>query len=189
MRHQNIGGAKQREVQSMRVFFSKIAALVVALTICMTARANEVTDVQLTRQLTCLAQNIYHEAGSESIQGKVAVAQVTINRANSGRFPSTICGVVNQKTVVADKTICQFDWACDPIALNRRIYNAAYQESYRVAELVLLGGKRVEELGEKTMYFHNTQSNPHWPLQRIARIGNHVFYTSDTETRKVAYNK
>ena len=173
----------------MREYYSKIAALVVVCAISFTAHANEETDVHLTRQLTCLAQNIYHEAGSESVQGKVAVAQVTINRANSGRFPSTICGVVNQKTVVADKTICQFNWACDPIALNRRIYNAAYQESYRIAELVLLGGKRVEALGDDTMYFHNTQSNPHWPLYRIARIGNHIFYTSDKEPRKVAYNK
>ena len=53
----------------------------------------------------------------------------------------------------------------------------AWRESYRIAWLVLMGGVRVEQLGEDTMYFHNTQANPHWPLYRIARIGNHIFYT------------
>ncbi len=51
------------------------------------------------RQLTCLAKNIYFEAASEPFEGKVAVAQVTINRSESGKYPSDICGVVYQKNV------------------------------------------------------------------------------------------
>ena len=39
----------------------------------------------------CLAKNIYHEAGKEPFEGKVAVAQVTMNRAASGQFPEDIC--------------------------------------------------------------------------------------------------
>ena len=129
------------------------------------------------KQLMCLAQNIYYEAGHETVQGKIAVAQVTLNRVHSGDFPSTVCGVVHQKTQVADKTICQFSWACDATALSTKMATAAWRESYRIAWLVMLGSVRVEQLGEDTMYFHNTQSNPHWPLYRIARIGNHIFYT------------
>jgi spore germination cell wall hydrolase CwlJ-like protein len=173
----------------MRGFFSKIAALVVVCAISSTAHAKEVTDVSMKRQLTCLAQNIYFEAGSEPLQGKVAVAQVTINRVNSGRFPNTICGVVDQKTYIADKAVCQFSWKCDPEAKASHKHSAAWLESYRIAELVLIGGKRIKQLGEKTMYFHNTQVDPRWPLRRIARIGNHIFYTSDREARKVTYNK
>jgi len=40
-----------------------------------------ITMEERDRQLTCLAKNIYHEAASEPFEGKVAVAQVTINRA------------------------------------------------------------------------------------------------------------
>ena len=59
-----------------------------------------VTMEERERQLTCLAKNIYHEAATEPFEGKVAVAQVTINRAESGKFPSDICNVVYQKNVV-----------------------------------------------------------------------------------------
>ena len=58
------------------------------------------------RQLDCLAKNIYHEAASEPFEGKVAVAQVTMNRAESGKFPRDVCGVVYQKNVIYEKVIC-----------------------------------------------------------------------------------
>ena len=170
----------------MRKLISKIAALVVALTVVMTARANEVTDVSMEHQLTCLAQNIYHEAGSESVQGKVAVAQVTINRANSGKFPSTICGVVHQKTAVAGKFICQFSWKCSNNV--GTINQVMYAESMMIARWVLLEYYRIPEVND-ALFFHSDRVNPHWPLERVARIGNHVFYSDDKVIRKVAYNK
>jgi spore germination cell wall hydrolase CwlJ-like protein len=52
-----------------------------------------------SKDLDCLARNIYYEAGLESEEGKVAVGLVTINRSNDEKYPHTICGVVNQKTV------------------------------------------------------------------------------------------
>ena len=64
-----------------------------------------VTTATRERQLACLAKNIYYEAGYESFEGKVAVAQVTINRANSGDFPSDICGVIYQKSVIYSRVI------------------------------------------------------------------------------------
>ena len=57
-------------------------------------QASPITAQMRQTQLDCLARNIYHEAGSEPFEGKVAVAQVTINRAESGQFPSDICKVV-----------------------------------------------------------------------------------------------
>ena len=51
------------------------------------------------KELMCLARNIYFESGSEPEQGKIAVGMVTLNRAQHPDFPSTICGVVKQKTV------------------------------------------------------------------------------------------
>jgi len=147
--------------------------------VIITANAEEAISVATQKQLTCLAQNIYHEAGSESFDGKVAVAQVTINRANNGNFPSTICGVVNQKTQVADKTICQFSWVCDPLAKGQRIYSKAWQDSQEIARKVLLDGLRLESLGSDALYFHNAKVRPKWGLAKIDRIGGHTFYSGD----------
>ena len=56
------------------------------------------------KQLDCLTRNIYWEAASEPFEGKVAVAQVTLNRVESGRFAPTVCGVVYQKECVLRKS-------------------------------------------------------------------------------------
>jgi spore germination cell wall hydrolase CwlJ-like protein len=152
--------------------------------VIITANAEEAISVATQKQLTCLAQNIYHEARSESFDGKVAVAQVTINRANNGNFPSTICGVVNQKTQVADKTICQFSWVCDPLAKGQRIYSKAWQDSQEIARKVLLDGLRLDSLGSEALYFHNARVRPKWGLERIDRIGGHTFYSGDKVASK-----
>lgn len=68
---------------------------IIALTVMAPGHAKEVGKQS---DLDCLAKNIYYEAASESTEGKVAVGLVTINRSNHGAFPSTICGVVNQRT-------------------------------------------------------------------------------------------
>ena len=44
-------------------------------------------------ELYCLVQNIYFEAGNQSYAGKVAVAEVTLNRVATRKYPSTICGI------------------------------------------------------------------------------------------------
>ncbi len=159
--------------------WANLSIVVIAVTAVTSAQANEEVTASTQRQLTCLAQNIYHEAGSESYNGKVAVAQVTVNRANSGNFPSTICGVVHQKTQVADKTICQFSWVCDPLAKGRRVYSKAWKESQEIARKVLLDGLRLESLGSDALYFHNARVRPKWGLERIDRIGGHTFYSGD----------
>ena len=164
--------------------WANLSIVVIAITVTSSAQANEEISASTQRQLTCLAQNIYHEAGSESYNGKVAVAQVTINRANNGNFPSTICEVVHQKTQVADKTICQFSWVCDPLAKGRRVYSKAWKESQEIARKVLLDGLRLESLGSEALYFHNARVRPKWGLARIDRIGGHTFYSGDKVASK-----
>lgn len=164
--------------------WAKMSIVVITVTAVTSAQANEEINASTQRQLTCLAQNIYHEAGSESFNGKVAVAQVTINRANNGKFPSTICGVVHQKTQIADRTICQFSWVCDPIAKGRRIYSKAWQESREIAHKVLLDGLRLESLGSEALYFHNARVRPQWGLEKIDRIGGHTFYSGNKVSTK-----
>ena len=66
-------------------------------------------EASIKRQLACLARNVFYEANGESMEGQMAVAQVTVNRAKSGMFPHDLCAVVAQVTYADDKTkICQF---------------------------------------------------------------------------------
>lgn len=135
-----------------------------------------VTTATRERQLNCLARNIYHEAGYESFEGKVAVAQVTLNRAESGNFPNDVCGVVYQKSVVYSKVICQFSWYCETPSKVRPINSAVFDESMAVAKKVLLEGFRLDGL-KSAMYYHADYVNPGWGKERIAHIGRHIFYS------------
>ena len=127
------------------------------------------------RQLECLAMNIYREAGHENFEGKVAVAQVTMNRASHPSFPKDVCAVVFQKTVVIDRVICQFSWYCDTAHKARPVNQSAYNESMAVAKKVLLEGFRLDVMKE-ALYYHANYVNPRWPLEKIGSIGNHIFY-------------
>ena len=127
------------------------------------------------QQLDCLAINIYREAGYEPFEGKVAVAQVTLNRVQAGVFGKDVCGVVYQKNVVMERVVCQFSWYCDSTHKNRPINKEAYNESYEVAKKVLLEGFRLSVLKD-ALYYHATYVNPRWPLEKIGQIGQHIFY-------------
>jgi len=127
------------------------------------------------RQLECLAMNIYREAGHENFEGKVAVAQVTMNRASPPSFPKDVCAVVFQKSVVMDRVICQFSWYCDTAHKARPVNQSAYNESMAVAKKVLLEGFRLDVMKE-ALYYHANYVNPRWNLEKIGSIGNHIFY-------------
>lgn len=127
------------------------------------------------QQLDCLAMNIYREAGHEPFEGKVAVAQVTMNRVKDGRFGNGVCGVIYQKNVIMDRVVCQFSWYCDSAAKTRPVNQAAYKESYEVAKKVLLEGFQLSVLKD-ALYYHANYVNPRWPLEKIGSIGNHIFY-------------
>jgi spore germination cell wall hydrolase CwlJ-like protein len=137
--------------------------------------ASPVTAQMRQAQLDCLARNIYHEAGYESFEGKVAVAQVTLNRTESGQFPSDICKVVYQKNVVYEKVLCQFSWYCEQATLKKPMNGPVYTESMEVAKKVLLEGFRLDSV-KNALYFHGDYINPGWKRERVAKVGRHIFY-------------
>ena len=139
------------------------------------ASVSSVTAELRQKQLDCLARNIYHEAGYEPFEGKVAVAQVTINRAESGSFPSDICQVVYQKNIVYEKVLCQFSWYCDQASLKKPMNGPVYTESMEVAKKVLLEGFRIDSV-KKALYYHADYVNPGWNRERVAKLGHHIFY-------------
>jgi spore germination cell wall hydrolase CwlJ-like protein len=131
-----------------------------------------VVSQDLNKQLLCMAKNIYYEAASESFEGKLAVAQVTMNRVNSPLYPKTICEVVYQKT----GSTYQFSWVGENVGPVRSKY--AWEECLIVARKALTQLKLHDTIYEtKSMFYHNTSVNPAWKLKYVAKIGNHLFYT------------
>lgn len=126
----------------------------------------------LSKQILCMAKNLYYEAAMEPFEGKLAVAQVTMNRANSSRFPSNVCDVVYQKT----GNTYQFSWVGENVGPVKNKY--AWEECLIVAKKALTEAKLHDTIYKtKAMYYHNTSVNPAWKLKYVAKIGNHLFYT------------
>lgn len=136
---------------------------------------SDITVQVRERQLVCLAKNIYYEAGNEPFEGKVAVAQVTMNRMRSGVFPDDVCKVIYQKNIFYEKVLCQFSWFCDRAATARPIHKESYDESMTVAKKVLLEGFELPGL-KSALYYHGDYINPNWKKEKIAHIGRHIFY-------------
>ena len=137
--------------------------------------AGYVSAAERTRQLDCLTRNIYWEAASEPFEGKVAVAQVTMNRVESGRFADSVCGVVHQKNIIYEKVICQFSWYCESTHKTRAVYTPLWRESEEVAKKVLLENFRLPSL-KNALYYHADYVSPNWGKPRIEKIGRHIFY-------------
>ena len=140
-----------------------------------TDRIIDVRYEQLTKdakiQIDCLADNIYHEAGYEPDQGKVAVALVTMNRVQDPRYPKDICSVVKQKV----KYTCQFTWFCQDKYTNRQ--KTAYEESRDIALHVYANYEKIKDFTNGALFYHADYVNPHWRgLERTTVIGRHIFY-------------
>ena len=145
-----------------------------------TYNAAPITMAEREKQLNCLAKNIYFEAGHEPFEGKVGVAQVTINRSESSKWPSDICNVVYQKNIIYGKVICQFSWYCEQGPTVKS--NPAYIESMEVAKKVLLENFRLPSL-KGAYYYHADYVQPNWGLPRITQIGHHIFYGDKNQLR------
>jgi spore germination cell wall hydrolase CwlJ-like protein len=167
--------------------WTMMSTTVLALTATPIALGSEASDfgfklvkqqeAKITRQLTCLARNVFYEANGEPMAGQMAVAQVTVNRAKSGLFPNDLCAVVAQTTVVEGDRVCQFSWYCDSRANKNKVIDKN-NPSYIAAKSVFLEGKKVANIDRDVMWFHaaDIKVNPRWPHKVAAEIGNHVFY-------------
>lgn len=125
-------------------------------------------------EIECLAKNIYFEAGNQSREGKLAVAQVTRNRVNDDRYPDTYCEVVFQSN---QRNKCQFSWTCDGKS-DRPKNLPNYEEAKVIAEDVYYGRVRSNKIKNDVLYYHADYVNPSWnrEMQLTANIGNHQFY-------------
>jgi len=139
------------------------------------APSSTVTAEVREHQLGCLAKNIYFEAGSEPFEGKIAVAQVTMNRVASGKFPDDVCKTIFQKNIFYERVVCQFSWTCDRVSKFTPTNSDNYKESMIAAQKVLLENYRLPSL-EKAMFYHADYVDPRWGKEKVAKIGHHIFY-------------
>jgi spore germination cell wall hydrolase CwlJ-like protein len=141
-----------------------ILALILSIFVATTAHAKSPDE-----QIRCLATNMYYEAASEGEKGMAAVGHVVMNRVESGKFPSSPCAVIYQKS----KSSCQFSWVCGKKpTINREKYNSAVL----LATKIYLGNS--VDITRGALYFHAAYVRPYWARvsQRTIRIGNHIFY-------------
>jgi spore germination cell wall hydrolase CwlJ-like protein len=117
----------------------------------------------------CLASAVYFEARGESLEGQLAVAEVVLNRAASGRYPTTICGVVEQP------------WQFSFVNATGRIPEAnrgseAWRRAVAIARIAQDGVR--QQLSRDVLWYHADYVAPSWGrrLNRTTKIGLHIFY-------------
>lgn len=148
--------SEETQPQQMERSATSLAALV----------ADNLRTDTVSREEECLAVAVFFESKSESLDGQLAVARTVINRARSGRFPSSFCGVVTQPSQFSFVRSGRFpaiarlsrDWR-EAVAIAHIAQNDLWKSSVSNA-----------------LFFHATHASPGWNLKRIALVGNHVFY-------------
>ena len=123
------------------------------------------------KEWQCLTQALYFEARGEGLKGQFAVAEVILNRRDSGLYPASVCGVVNQRGGGS----CQFCYVCDGLSDVMRDAKAR-DIAGRIAKVMLDGGER--KLTQGATHFHTKAVSPSWAKRfpRTAVIGAHRFY-------------
>ena len=126
------------------------------------------SEGELDEDALCLATAVFFESKGEPLVGQLAVAQVVINRARSGRYPPTLCGVVKQHaqfSFVRGGNFPRFDASCEAWRKARAIARIAQQNL-------------VASLPGDVLWYHADYVAPRWrvALVKVEQIGAHIFY-------------
>lgn len=138
------------------------------------------------KQVDCLAENIYYEAGHEPYDGQVAVAMVTMHRVHSKGFENSVCGVVREK----NSKVCQFSWWCEDknrLKAIRKSYSSQekkiYNKALEVAMYVYMNYGEIPDVTHGAKFYHADYVNPNWHnLKQTTKIGRHIFYKPKRES-------
>ncbi len=135
-----------------------------------------VSETTHNQALTCLALNIYHEARGEPMAGQYAVAEVTMNRVASKRYPDTVCEVVYQQNWdrLRGRYVGAFSWT--ELESKARLNKKAWRRASQAAEAVYYG--RAAPTVSGALFYHAKYIKPSWAKRKkpVARIGKHIFY-------------
>lgn len=127
---------------------------------------NQPLPETLDPEMQCLAGTVYFESKGESLAGQLAVARVVINRARSGEFPDSICGVVHQPS--------QFSFLRGGRIPEVKTSSRDWREAVAIAQIAMADAWNSE--AEGALYFHARRVSPGWNRSRLAAIDNHIFY-------------
>lgn len=135
-------------------------------------------DHREIRETRCLAMNLYHEARGEPVAGKYAVAEVTMNRVKSNRYPNDVCEVVYQRTWVKRRKgyVSAFSWTTDK-QTDIPKESEAWLKAVHIARKVYYDES--ENYTKDALYYHADYVKPYWAkkMRKTIKIGKHIFYT------------
>lgn len=117
-------------------------------------------------ELNCLAIGVYYESKGEPLEGQLAVAEVILNRAESGRFPRSVCGVLKQRG--------QFSFVRGGQLPQPPEGARAWKTALAVARVAR--GDMWDSKVSNALYFHARYVSPGWRRARVGSVGNHIFY-------------
>lgn len=123
-------------------------------------------EIASSEELRCLAGAIYFEGRGEPLAGQLAVAQVILNRTKSGRFPTDVCNVIKQRG--------QFSFVRGGEIPSVSPSRSAYRTAVAVAKVAL--AQAWDSTAGKALYFNTPGNRPGVRVQKVAAIGNHIFY-------------
>lgn len=124
------------------------------------------SDAPVDAETRCLATAIFYEARGESLRGKLAVGDVIVSRAGSGRFPASLCGVVTQRG--------QFSFVRGGAMPEVNEGHRMWRDSLAVARIAI--DRAWESPAQGALFFHASHVSPRWAKTQIAQVDNHVFY-------------
>ena len=157
--------------------------------------------VEQDRSAQCLAYNMYHEARSQGTAGIYAVSAVVLNRVSDGRFPNTVCEVIEQgptreswktkkhkdldseeRVYYPIKNKCQFSWFCDgksDTPYDKEVYN----KLLKLSEDILYNDYPFVDITDGALFYHADYVRPDWAKtkQRTIEIEDHIFYRWETK--------
>lgn len=141
-------------------------------------------------ELVCLALNDYWESRGEPLIGRVAVAQVVLNRARDRKYPMNLCDVVRQSEP-GRFSGCQFSWNCDGRP-DHPEDQQAWRESLLLAMAMVSRDSAVIDPTNGAKWYHSVRIKPSWAEKlKVSRVINgHVFYreAKPARERRQPYN-
>ena len=132
---------------------------------------------QPTDPVECMTKNVYYESAGESFDGRVAVAAVTLNRADGN--VDKVCGAVYEKAVnpSTGKKEAAFSWT---LGAAWRAKGPVNQRAMAECELIaraVIAGELHSKFDSTVKHYHTVSVHPGWHRRFVMRIGHHLFYT------------
>lgn len=154
---------------------TKMIAVLMIGAILMLRVSAAVAD-QPTDPIECLAKNVYYEAAGESFDGRVAVAAVTVNRADSDA--SKVCDTVYFKAInpTTHKKEAAFSWTLGAKWRAKGPINIKAMEECILIARAVLAGELHSRFDSNVKHYHTAAVNPQWKLEFVAQVGHHLFY-------------